>query len=537
MKNGYPCVYVDYINNVWQFFKNSKNELCYKIMYADGKWTKENLIDKNILKFAVYINEDENIHIVYDNNKRELKYCTMQNKKWMGGVISEISEEDYELTNLKFRVINNLMHIFYILKDKRGNDHGILKHCIWNGKDIEYIIISHIILAPNMNDFYTFNMDDDYNLNIIFMNDEGDEISINHSYFQSDKWSRPQRLYGIQGENIEIDILCDKDDIHILNKSKDGLMHYLEHVCMNNKNKEISEYKINESNLEITGGIFFKENNKLYCSYIEDNSIYYCYFDDEKWSQEIKADLMYDGKIIFFNCFIWNEEFGNISEINVYGTEGIDLRLFIPNNLVSSKSRYVIKSDSVKETDEDINFKKLKLELTRTKTEKKRLEHQIEYLNSLILKNKDTIKEYSEKLSNVLEQKHKNEENYNAFLEVQQNIRKDLIKEKEKSEKEAQIAKTYKLEAEQLKTELDEHKEIIEDLNSSIVEMNRELENQKNSKKELEKILYDRENENLSMRKELETLNKTNIQLNKELDLERNQSFMDRLLGKRPNEF
>ena len=536
MKSAYPCIYVDYINNVWKFFRNSKKELCYKIMYADGKWTKENLIDKNVLEFAVYINEDENIHIVYNNNKRELKYCTMQNKKWMGSIISEITEEDYELYDLKVIVINNIMHIFYIMKDNRGNDHGILTHCIWNGKDIEKAIISHIILAPNINDFYTLSIDDNYNLNIFFMNDEGDEISINHAFYQTNKWSRPQRLYGIQGDNIEIDILTNKDDIHILNKSKDGLMYYLEHVSMN-RNNEINEYKVKESNLELSGSILFKENDKIYCTYIEDNNVYYSYFDKEKWSQERKADLDYEGAVKFYNCFIWNEECGCISEINVYGTEGLDLKLFIPNNLVSNKSKYVIKKDSSKESDEDINFKKLKLELTRTKTEKKRLERQIEYLNSLIIKKQDTIKEYAERLSNVLDQKHKSDENYNAFLEVQQNIKKDLLKEKEKCKEEAKIAENYKIEAEQLKIELDEHREIIESLNSNIIEINRELENQKTSKNELKKILNDRENENLSIKKQLETLNETNIQLNKELDLERNQSFMDRLLRKRPNEF
>lgn len=48
-----PWIYVDYRNNIWDFFKNGNKELCYKIMYGEGKWSKESLIDKEIRGFAI----------------------------------------------------------------------------------------------------------------------------------------------------------------------------------------------------------------------------------------------------------------------------------------------------------------------------------------------------------------------------------------------------------------------------------------------------------------------------------------------------
>ncbi|NRU00376.1 hypothetical protein DFR89_005625 [Clostridium beijerinckii] len=77
-------IYVDYTDNIWKFFRNDNRELCYKIMYEEGKWTKENLINNEVLGFAVYVEGDERIHIVYSNIKGELKYCTMKDKHWVG---------------------------------------------------------------------------------------------------------------------------------------------------------------------------------------------------------------------------------------------------------------------------------------------------------------------------------------------------------------------------------------------------------------------------------------------------------------------
>ncbi len=50
-------IYVDYTNSIWRFSRNDNKELYYSIMYGEGKWTKARTIDKNILGFAVYIED------------------------------------------------------------------------------------------------------------------------------------------------------------------------------------------------------------------------------------------------------------------------------------------------------------------------------------------------------------------------------------------------------------------------------------------------------------------------------------------------
>ena len=171
-------------------------------MYGDGKWTKESLIDKDVLGFAVYVEEDETIHIVYSNIKGDLKYCTMNDKQWVGKILYKMQIDDFEIQNLKIEIIGDKMHIFYLLIGNDGSDHGVLMHCIWNGKETRISTLQDIILLPNLREYYLINVNENNNIDVFFINDEGDEISLNYCRFENLTWAPAKRLYGIQGDDI-----------------------------------------------------------------------------------------------------------------------------------------------------------------------------------------------------------------------------------------------------------------------------------------------------------------------------------------------
>lgn len=495
MNSVYPWIYVDYRNDIWKFFGNSNKELCYKIMYGEGKWTKDNLIDKEVLGFALYVEADETIHMVYSNVKGELKYCTMKNKQWVGKILYQMDIDEFEMRNLKVKIIGAEMHIFYLLVGNDGSDHGVLMHCIWNGKETKTTTLQDIILIPNINEHYIININEENNIEIFFITDEGDEVSLNYSSFENNSWSPLKRLYGIQGEDVGFEVLRDKQDIHILNKSREDSIHFLDHVSIDVVGN-IKEFRVYESSKELVEPLIFIEDDKLYSCWLEQGKIFYSVFENEKWSDSFYFDKGNELAVSRYNCFISCDEDSSIKAMKVYATNDLDFYLFVPSQfLMSVKDSLKNNKNQVNEdvSKEEKALQRLKLELSRVKLEKKGLKDKIELLNIQLQKKQRDMKEYEESFARLIEQKRKADENYKVFLELQQNIQKELE------------------------------------------EANKQLLEERKIKGNIENKLKECKEENTLISQQAEMMSKENKRLYKELELERNQSIMERLLKKRPS--
>ncbi|GAA0076575.1 hypothetical protein UT300005_09530 [Clostridium sp. CTA-5] len=491
----YPWIYVDYTNNIWKFFRNNDRELLYKIMYGEGKWTKESLIDKDVLDFAVYVEEDETIHIVYSNIKGELKYCTMKNKQWVGKMLYKLENDYCKIQNLKVEIIRDKMHIFYLLIDDDGSDHGVLMHCTWNGKETSITTLQDIILISNLKEHYLINVNKNNNIDLFFITDEGDEISLNYCNFQKRKWSSVKRLYGIQGDDIAFEVVEDQQEIHILNKSREDSLYFLDHVCIDIAGN-IEEFRIHESNKELAEPLLFIESNKVYSCWLEEGKIFYSVFNNEKWSSAFYFDRGNELPVRRYNCFFCCDGESSIKETGVYGTNELDLCLFVPNwFVVNTEESLKCEVDQTKAVTPEIEeFRSLKIELSRVISDKKNLEKKIASLNMQLQKKQRFMEEYEERIARILEQKRKVEENCNVFLELQQNIQKEL-----------------------------------ENTNQQLIE-------ERKIKTSIENKLKESKNENVIIKKQIEEINEEKKKLYKELEFEKNQSIMERLLRKRPRE-
>ena len=153
MNGRYPWLYIDYRENKWEFYVDNMN-LYYKVMYMEGNWTKEKLIDTNVTEFSLFVDNNEMIHLVYGNKKGELKYCTIKENKWVGRTLYKIEDNLYDIENIKIHIIESNMNIFFTLKNNNGSDHGILTHCIWNGNNINTTKISDIILENSLREYF-----------------------------------------------------------------------------------------------------------------------------------------------------------------------------------------------------------------------------------------------------------------------------------------------------------------------------------------------------------------------------------------------
>ncbi|UZW15916.1 hypothetical protein OSC52_08915 [Clostridium pasteurianum] len=507
MNSVYPWLYLDYADNIWKFWVNDNGELLYNIMYEEGKWTKENVIDKDVLEFTVYIQEVGKINIVYSNYRGELKYCTMRHKQWIGKILYTRESDRSQIQNLKIQIIGKNMHIFYMLISEDGTDHGILMHCKWNGRETAVNALQDIILLPNVEEYYKVSLRGTENLDMIFITDEGNEASVYYCSFQKNQWTPLKRLYGIQGENISLQILSDESEISILNRSKENSVYILDHVTMD-INGVIKGFRVYDTNNKLIEPILFTESNILYCCWLEQGGIFYSIFDGEGWGDAMCIESGSGVPLQKYNACIFHKKYNSIDEREVYVTDETDLSIYIPSEFVK-RTKNISEDHGNEEafslSQPNDKIKNIKIELHRTKVINKNLDKKLSALNMQLQKKQRFIEEYEENISKVLKDKRKLEENYKAYLEVHENSQKELQSIKEK------------LLEEKSRTDITEKR----------------LQETEEYKESLENQVKKFEEEKNMLQKEMERKVQENIRLQQELEMEKNQSIMDRLLRRK----
>lgn len=587
MRGIYPWLYVDYKENLWKFSVNENRELNYGIMYTEGKWTKENLIDSRVTGFGLFIDDSEGIHLVYSNTKGELRYCTMKEKQWVGKVLYKVEDNNYSIESIKIEIIGTRMHIFYALASNDGSDHGVLMHCIWDGHNTNINKLQDIILKSSLKEYYLININNKSEIYLFYLSDEGDELSLNYSVYQNNYWLPSNRLYGIQGEEVYFDVELDSKTIHVLNKSKENLFYSLDHVVIDSVGS-FKDFRVYEGKSNLTEPLIFKYGNKICSCWIENNEIYYSIFTGVKWGSAIKYSR--DNKIRIERCnsYISEVKEGYIKETKLYATSGLDIYLYDPKSLIINENKDYggIGRNGSRNISNNEEVEIIKSELHRAREENKVLKDNISYLNLLIQKNQQEIERHQQQLVRALEQKRKAEENSNIFLELQKkiqgenealieklkllkeekenfeslisiyadeieflkneikNINLDLLKKDKKIEEEYkdfndQIAlliedkKNIEVKVKEYIDEIYLLKEEINNISKDLLIKDREIEEEADSKRAVEnqnKIISE---ENLLIKKELSSLIEENKRINTELDIERNKSVMEKLLRRR----
>ncbi len=567
-------IYVDYASNVWKFSINRDKELLYTIMYKEGKWTKQKIIDKNVLGFYLY--SDENgMHIIYSSSKAEMKYCTYIDQQWMGRTILKLDIKEAEIVDLKVALINGETHIFYVLIDKLSNDHGVLMHCKWNGKTNQNSKLQDIILGMDVKEYYSFYLGEDGILDLLFLTDEGNEFSLNHCSYINNSWTEPARLYGILGDNFEFKILKDQNGVHILNIFKESMFSYIDHVFIKNSG-DIKKLNVYESKNKLTEIIMFVNDNRIYSCWVEENKIYYSYFNEAWWDSPVCLMEGNEHPIEKYN-YCNAVKVGNNEE--AYGIDNLNFELIIPRKLVSNDREEIDKENNINEKKEIIktdpiqrenDYRKIKSELFRIKSEKDFLQQTVLNLNIQVEKKQKIQEEYEEKISRLLNHKKKADENYNIFMELQKKAQNDLgelnkrlgeetsnrkvIEEKyNKAREEKAIVKEqlgkllaendnlnkqfeneikYREEIEGKYIQAEEEKIIVKEQLDNLLEENNKLkiqfEEETNYREDVEKKYIRAEEENIIIREQLSRLSEENDRLSKDLENEKSRFIKKR---------
>ena len=566
MKGVYPWIYVDYKSNLWKFSINANGELSYAVMYNEGKWTKSSIIDSKATSYSIFIDDEGSIHLVYGNTKGELRYCTMKDNKWLGKTIYTLDNKDYEIENIKIIIIGSSMHIFYTAASRDGSDHGIILHCLWDGYKTNVTDIEDIILRDGIDDYYTIKTTYRNDICLFYLSDDGDEVSLNYSIFQNNRWRESKRLYGVQGEGIYFDVKLEKNSIHIINKSRENSICHLDYVIID-AYQNLKDFNIFSGNEDIREALIFNKDERIFATWLQENTIYYSTFSEEKWDVPTVAIKNSEEEIERYNIFFDDRDSSHINSRSIYGTKGLDLFLYDPLDFL-----YTVKEGSYKEKAEiglnSNETKAFKREINKIKEENRVLEERIEYLVSLDKKNKENIEKYQSQLSRALDQKRKAEENSNIYVELQKKLQADYeevneilkIKDHENINIKSSLnkynndlsllkgkIKKYEVQESSLRQDIIDLNENINDLREEInifkeenEGLTREIINFKRREEEsndyidnLNKAISELKEENSVVKKEISLLLEENRRLNTELEIEKNQSVMERILKRR----
>ncbi|WP_446897592.1 hypothetical protein ACSVC9_11300 [Clostridium sp. LBM24168] len=475
MESSYPWI-LNINNFLWKIYLDYNNSLLYRIMQEENKWSKEKIIDTEVTKFTICV-ESEIVHIIYLNKNNEIKYCTNKEGKWFGKIIYLVEENGFTIEDLKTVILNGEMHLFYLLVASGSSKRGILKHCAWNGIETKIYTVQHIVLSDKIEKYYEVLVEKNKFIHVFFLSDSGNEISLNYCQY-GNSWTTAQRLYGLQGNNILFKILYVNNGFEIINDSKDGTIYSLDHVHIED-NIDMKEYKIYKGEIEPTDPIIFYVKSKIYICWKEKEDIFCSNYKLGKWSESVCLDKEPEMRIKIFN-FIQtpNSETANM----IYAAENEHneiMHLFSFEELsesITKKQSKVKNNKTLNIRRENESIEEIQEKFRNIFYENSILKEKIDSFSIHMQKKKQITDEYKNRIAKVVEQKKRLEENCKFFMEVKENIQKELNETRQQLENQRKTTKSIKYKLEQKDKSSKELKDRIDFLSEENKRLREELD-------------------------------------------------------------
>lgn len=503
-------LFYDNEDHIWRFYVNDNMELMYSIMYDEDKWTKENKVGDEVLDFIVSFDRDNKIYIIYSVKGGLLKYCIWDQNKWFGKIIYSFDNPDYEITELNVITIGDLMHIFFIGKNKVRKAQCALMHFSLNKDENLVNTIDEIpFLQESFFHYQVHHLKND-NLSLIYIKREEKEVAVNVALYNNNKWSKPRRLYGINGNSINFCTLLRSDKINIMNVSKEGSVHLIEHVLIETDGT-MKSYKINESYENPSNFSLVEISGVLFAIWTEGENILASSYKN-KWSEPFKFySELKDNEILIYKYLSLSNKYNNINCKYILGTSAPEVNLLLPKikrndnrggALEASKGESKNTLDSGTQKNKiNIQRELLILQKNNRILEKKLIDLQIKY------QQKARIPEESDdnfiKLTNL---KRKAEEKLNIITEIHQ----------------VTIRELQKLKAEKISRDV-----LINETKNKLEQLTYEYEGLKKQK-------ISKDNTVNELKNQLQKLCIENEELSQDLKYEKNIGIVDRILKKKP---
>lgn len=403
------------------FYLNNNSELSYKIMYEDDKWTKELKIDRNVLDFAINIDEKNQIFIIYSTKNSSLKYCIYGSNKWMGKILYQFENEKYQISDIAAHIIDKKMHIFFTVQNIEENGKLFLMYFCLNSKKILSSMIYDLLPIEGMKSYYQTEIQEDGTLSLIYAAYEENKVRIKYTACESSKWIKPQILYGITGTDINFSTIMHDNKIYILNFSKEDSVYSIESAIIedgkNTKNDII--YKTSD---KPDSCILLEKENLLYAILLFSNKILVSLYKNDNWNKISEYNIENKNAECLYR-FLYSQNKYNIKAKYIICTPFPEIKVF------SFKSE----DSDCKTSDTENGTLNIKKEYEMLKRSNKILREKILSLQLELEKKQRIINESEGNFLKLTDSKKKIENNLNMLSQVQQSSNQKLeLLEKQK---------------------------------------------------------------------------------------------------------
>lgn len=198
-------------------FYTHKNDLILRTFIHNKGWLdlKKILSDVISNQFNIQIDKNDEIYGIANNLYGEILYLYTDNN--LDIKYKKLFNYDNEKYIIKYPYIiknGDNIHVFYYIRDiKDYRVWSILSH-YFDGEKWENHNIEFIKSYPIINPFIVTQYSDD--LNIFYFNKVGDkeEVFYNQFSYNTQQWSKSQKLTNTKNKKIYLDVLKDNNNLH-----------------------------------------------------------------------------------------------------------------------------------------------------------------------------------------------------------------------------------------------------------------------------------------------------------------------------------
>lgn len=323
----------------------------YELYLNDGKLTlKSNntgqpIFKENVLEYAVDIDKDDKIHIVYFDKEGRLNYSIYFKEELKEKNILSVSEE-YTLKLLNIRVICSKLHIFYQVYSLNKGVRAVYHNYFYEGEWID-----ENIAEPSCPQYVSSYCVDYYNDDIYILypkNYDLGKYSIKKFNTKKNKWEDFENNIIIKGAtNLNVFVAPNKILIICFNKLiNSNIQTMVIYINLNVSNSLwSSEINISNNNTNALKPTVFYKNNNIYIMWMQGDSIVYKKSSDMiNWSKEFVSNIKSENKHNLLHLSNNSKEFNfKINHAYTFYTEFLNSVL----NFQSDCSCDILSSDNV----------------------------------------------------------------------------------------------------------------------------------------------------------------------------------------------
>jgi hypothetical protein len=202
------------------FYLDNQSEVKYTKYALSNKAIETSILHKNnILRYAVAIDENDNIHLIALTKLGELNYSIYKDNSWSNAIIAKFDFKSNTYNNIDILLAGKNVNIIYNYANLINSKLWTIQHVIGTKQDWDkHNIVS--LMADKTFAHFHIDMDSFSSIHLLYSSMEGNGYQVYHTFynFYAKKWNPiPQKLSSPNTNNLFPYLFVDtKDNLHAI---------------------------------------------------------------------------------------------------------------------------------------------------------------------------------------------------------------------------------------------------------------------------------------------------------------------------------